>query len=428
MRFEFSSKVTREEMGRCFLPFTDEFVSNVVEKFESQSFRGSPAEALTYFKECGLELDIEQSTQLTSFLSCPFESLDSDAQLCEQVFYDGFEPLIGLQNYVAILDDTIFSAPNNDGLWPYGRCYLTQIDGNVGTKLIHNVASSLHFDLELGLGKYQIKSHFFNASVAISSLRSFGLMLCNFENTISGQSVASHVWKGFWEAITALKNSEQPEIDQTVLKRTVLEIVDKYMKLRRINPDVSQLLEDVKHLQDLFPDYEEIRSLNTFTSSTDDFGHEKLNDLLRLLFSEAVVQAGECRRISGCTSPFCCLFLAKISRRFAIKIYPDRISSFGTDLRCLEFINPEIVSQSALAALATLDSLHRTYSFSKKNRSEDVAKSVATKLPSEIADFFLNREAQRSSELDLKKQIVFYFASIAFPDDYLNQIDYELTF
>jgi hypothetical protein len=97
-------------------------------------------------------------------------------------------------------------------------------------------------------------------------------------------------------------------------------------------------------------------------------------------------------------------------------------------LRCLKFVNPDKVSQPAIAALATLDSLHRAYSLSKKNKAIDIANSVALSLPPEISSFFLNRRAQRSSDLDLNKQIVFYFASIAFPDDYLNQIDYELTF
>ena len=428
MKFEFSSKVTREEMERCFLPFSHDFVSKVVEKLEGHAFSGSPAEALSYFGECGLELDVDQSTQLTSFLSRPFESLDSDAQLCAKVFYYGLDPLIGLQNYVAILDDTIFSAPSNDGLWPYGRFHLTQIDGNVGTKLIHNVAHSIQFGLKLESENNQRHGHFFEASIAISSLRSFGLMLCNFENSMSGSSIDSDVWEGFWEAITALKNSEQPEIDQNILKRTILEIVDKYLKLRRTNLDTNQMWEDVKYLQGIFPDYEEIQNLNTLSSSTEDFGHEKLNNLLRLVFSEALVHAGDCPGISGCTSPFCCLFLEVVSRRFGIKLHPKRISDARTDLRCLEFVNPEIVSRPAKAALETLDSLHRAYSLSKTNESIDVATSVAPLLPPEIANFFLNRRAQRSSEPDFKKQIVFYFASIAFPDDYLNQIDFELTF
>jgi hypothetical protein len=122
------------------------------------------------------------------------------------------------------------------------------------------------------------------------------------------------------------------------------------------------------------------------------------------------------------------LFLEVISRRFGIKLYPKRISDARTDLRCLEFVNSEIVSRPAKAALETLDSLHRAYSLSKTNRAIDVANSVAPLLQPEIANFFLNRNAQRSSGSDLKKQIVFYFASIAFPDDYLNQIDFELTF
>ena len=428
MKFEFSSKVTRDEMERCFLPFSHDFVSKVVERLEGHAFSGSPAEALFYFGECGLEIDIEQSTQLTSFFSCPFESLDNDAQLCEKVFYNGLDPLSGLQNYVAILDDTIFSAPSNDGLWPYGRFHLTQIDDNVGTKLIHNVAHSLRFGLKLDSENNQNQSHFFDASIAISSLRSFGLMLCNFGDSMSGASLYSHVWEGFWEAITALKDSEQPEIDQTVLKRTILEIVDKYLKLRRTKMDTNQMRENVKYLQRLFPDYEEIQSLNTLSSTTEDPGHENLNNLLRLVFSEALVQAGECPGISGCTSPFCCLFLEVVSRRFGIKLHPKRISDARTDLRCLEFVNPEIVSRPAKAALETLDSLHRAYSLSKTNEAIDVANSVAPLLPPEIVNFFLNRRAQRSSEPDFKKQIVFYFASIAFPDDYLNQIDFELTF
>ena len=146
------------------------------------------------------------------------------------------------------------------------------------------------------------------------------------------------------------------------------------------------------------------------------------------MFSEALVQAGECPGISGCTSPFCCLFLEVISRRFGIKLYPRRISDARTNIRCLEFVNSEKVSRPAKAALETLDSLHRAYSLSKMNEAIDVATSVAPLLPPEIANFFLNRGAQRSSEPDFKKQIVFYFASIAFPDDYLNQIDFELTF
>lgn len=428
MKFEFSSKITQEEMNRCFLPFTNEFVSNVMESLERHEFRGHPAEALTYFRECGLELGIDQSTQLTSLLSSPFESLDTDAQLCAKVFYNGIEPLVGLQNYVAILDDTIFSAPNNDGLWPYGRFPLTQIDGNVGAKLIHNVANSLHFDRLFDSEDGERKRHYFRASVAISSLRSFGSMLCNFADTMSRSSVSSHVWEGFWEAITFLKTSKHPGIDQIVLKRTIIEIVDKYTKLRRVNPDTSQLREDITHLQGMFPDYEEIQSLNTLSISTEDPGHENLNNLLRLVFSEALVQAGECPGITGCTSPFCCLFLEIVSLRFGIKLYPNQISDDRTDLRCLEFVNPEKVSESAIAALATLNLLHRAYSLSKNNKAIDVASSVALTLPPEIASFFLNRRAQRSSDLDLKKQIVFYFASIAFPDDYLNQIDSELTF
>jgi hypothetical protein len=435
MKFEFSSKITQEEIDRCFLPFTNEFVSNVMESLERHEFRGHPADALTYFRECGLELGIDQSTQLASLLSSPFESLDTDAQLCAKVFYDGgkvvyngIEPLVGLQNYVAILDDTIFSAPNNDGLWPYGRFPLTQIDGNVGAKLIHNVANSLHFDRLFDSENGERERHYFRASVAISSLRSFGSMLCNFADTMSRSSVSSHVWEGFWEAITFLNTSKHPGIDQIVLKRTIIEIVDKYTKLRRVNPDTSQLREDISYLQGMFPDYEEIRSLNTLSSSIEDPGHENLNNLLRLVFSEALVQAGECPGITGCTSPFCCLFLEKISLRFAIKLYPDRNSYSRTDLRCLKFVNPDKVSQPAIAALATLDSLHRAYSLSKKNKAIDIANSVALSLPPEISSFFLNRRAQRSSDLDLNKQIVFYFASIAFPDDYLNQIDYELTF
>ena len=107
MKFEFSSNVTRKEMERCFLPFAHDFVSTVMEKLERHAFQGSPAEAHTYFRECGLKLGIDQSTQLTSLLSSPFESLDTDAQLCAKVFYNGIEPLVGLQNYVAILDDTM---------------------------------------------------------------------------------------------------------------------------------------------------------------------------------------------------------------------------------------------------------------------------------------------------------------------------------
>jgi hypothetical protein len=435
MKFEFSSNVTRKEMERCFLPFAHDFVSTVMEKLERHAFQGSPAEAHTYFRECGLELGIDQSTQLTSLLSSPFESLDTDAQLCAKVFYDGengvyngIEPLVGLQNYVAILDDTIFSAPNNDGLWPYGRFPLTQIDGNVGAKLIHNVANSLHFDRLFDSENGEMERHYFRASVAISSLRSFGSMLCNFADTISRSSVSSHVWEGFWEAITFLKTSKHPGIDQIVLKRTIIEIVDKYTKLRRVNPDTSQLREDISYLQGMFPDYEEIQSLNTLSSLNEDPGHKNLNNLFRLVFSEALVQAGECPGITGCTSPFCCLFLEIVSLRFGIKLYPNQISDDRTDFRCLEFVNPEKVSEPALAALATLKLLHQAYSLSKNNKAIDVASSVAQTLPPEIASFFLNRRFQRSSDLDLKKQIVFYFASIAFPDDYLNQIDSELTF
>lgn len=435
MKFEFSSQITQEEMDRCFLPFTHDFVLTVMEKLKINAFQGSPAKALSYFRECGLELGIDQSTQLTSLLSSPFESLDTDAQLCAKVFYDGengvynnIEPLVGLQNYVAILDDTIYSAPNNDGLWPYGRFLLTQIDGNVGAKLIHNVANSLHFDRLFDSENGERERHYLLASVAISSLRSFGSMLCNFADTMSRSSVSSHVWEGFWEAITFLKTSKHPGIDQIVLKKTIIEIVDKYIKLRRFNPDTSQLREDISYLQDMFPDYEEIQSLNTLSSSSKDPGHENLNNLLRLVFSEALVQAGDCPGISGCTSPFCCLFLEIVSLRFGIKLYPNQISVDRTDLRCLEFVNPEKISEPAIAALATLNSLHQANSLSKNNRAIDVASSVAQTLPPEIASFFLNRRFQRSSDLELKKQIVFHFASIAFPDDYLNQIDSELTF
>lgn len=435
MKFEFSSQITQEEMDRCFLPFTHDFVLTVMEKLKINAFQGSPAKALSYFRECGLELGIDQSTQLTSLLSSPFESLDTDAQLCAKVFYDGengvynnIEPLVGLQNYVAILDDTIYSAPNNDGLWPYGRFLLTQIDGNVGAKLIHNVANSLHFDRLFDSENGERERHYLLASVAISSLRSFGSMLCNFADTMSRSSVSSHVWEGFWEAITFLKTSKHPGIDQIVLKKTIIEIVDKYIKLRRFNPDTSQLREDISYLQDMFPDYEEIQSLNTLSSSSKDPGHENLNNLLRLVFSEALVQAGDCPGISGCTSPFCCLFLEIVSLRFGIKLYPNQISVDRTDLRCLEFVNPEKISEPAIAALATLNSLHQANSLSKNNRAIDVAISVAQTLPPEIASFFLNRRFQRSSDLELKKQIVFHFASIAFPDDYLNQIDSELTF
>lgn len=258
IRFEFSSDVTDAELADSFIDTNSLDVVEISRTLTEAACHGTVAEGLALFQALGYS---KEQLKICSLLCRPYESLDRNGQLCDTVFYEDdditFEE--GFSNYVAILSRTINSAPCNDSLWPYGRYGLSEIDGNVGAKLIN-----------IGLQQNYLQNNFDIKSDAISlrkvlrfhrlndNLKAFGMMLCNFNNPID-EEIGS--WCGFFEILSQLDESDDPVVDKVAVRETALQVVNKYIKLRKNSSDHEKLANDIQIFKLRFISFEEVQKI-----------------------------------------------------------------------------------------------------------------------------------------------------------------------
>lgn len=257
IQFEFSSKVTGEELHDSFIDTSATSIFQLAEILSENDFFGSLEEAKKNF----ILNDLPNNSKILSFLSHLRVSLDHNGQLCDNVFCEDDDITFehGFRNYVAILSRAIDSAPGDDSLWPYGRYFLSDIDGNVGAKLINiglqrnYVQNNFDTEAEEITWKKIIEFHQLN-----ENLRSFGLLLCNFKNQLS-EDIGP--WYGLFENLSQLASSDDPTVDKVAIRQTAFQIVSKYIALRKNSSDHEKLARDVQTFKERFIFVEEIQQI-----------------------------------------------------------------------------------------------------------------------------------------------------------------------
>ena len=248
-QFMFSSIVTAEELRKSFINTNATSVEQLAEIWSEENYECAPEEA---FKWQPFD-DLPDGKKYVSFLSRPRVRLDLDEniRLFDKVFVPNIKWNDGFQNYLAILSRTINSAPGGDTLWPYGRYKLEEIDGNVGGKLIGgalfdlNVMRSLREDAKTIEIPWQEIFEFHKLN---QNLRDFGLMLCNFKDTLSGEFFQP--WEGLISAMSELEESDNPAVDKVAVCQTAFQIVSRYIAVRKNTFDRDQLSQDIQKFKD----------------------------------------------------------------------------------------------------------------------------------------------------------------------------------
>ena len=254
--FMFSSVVTAEELDESFIDTSHLSIYGFAVLWSEADLQASPEEAekLLRFDE------LEDGCKYISFLSRPLVPLDADSDFFNQVFLVDHKYLqSGLLNYVAMLSRMINSAPGGDSNWPYGRYFLREIDGNCGAKLI-NIGLRLPFQDtdEHNQEKWGVPE----LHQLYDNLRLFGLNLCNFKDPLSEEIGA---WPGFFEVITSLEKSDHPLVDKIAIKNVVLEVVNKYLNLRKFSSRRhAGVISDLMVFKQHFRSYEEIQSIDAY--------------------------------------------------------------------------------------------------------------------------------------------------------------------
>ena len=258
--FIFSSVVMAEELDESFIDTSNLNTKVFADIWSEADFSASPEEAETRL-QFG---ELQNGIKFLSFLSNPRVTLDEDSDFFNQVFLVDDKYLqTGLLNYVAMLSRMINSAPGGDSNWPYGRWRLSEIDGNCGAKLINIgigfIIPSLDED-EISQSRWGLSE----LHQLYDNLRLFGLNLCNFKDPLSEEFGP---WNGFLEVLTALEGSEHPLVDKVAVKNVVLEIVNKYLKLRRLSSrHHAGMISDLMVFKQHFRSYEEIQRIDAYGS------------------------------------------------------------------------------------------------------------------------------------------------------------------
>jgi hypothetical protein len=257
--FMFSSVVTAEELDESFIDTSHLSIDGFAVIWSEADLQVPPEEAV---KLLGFD-KLEDGSKYISFLSRPLVPLDADSNFLYQVFPSDIDEYLrsGLRHYVAMLSRLINSAPGGDSNWPYGRYFLREIDGNFGAKLI-NIGLRLPFqDTD---DHNQEKWGVPELHQLYDNLRLFGLNLCNFKDPLSEEIGP---WPGFFEIVTYLENSEHPLVDKVAVKNIVLEIVNKYLNLRKLSSRRhAGMISDLMVFKRHFRSYEEIQSIDTYES------------------------------------------------------------------------------------------------------------------------------------------------------------------
>lgn len=258
IRYEFSSEVTSAELSNSFIDTKALDVDEIAQTLTEASFRGTAAGGLAIFEVWGFS---KEHLKIWSFLCRPDDSLDRNGELCDRVFYEDDDVTFehGFGNYVAILSRAINSAPGNDSLWPYGRCFLSDIDGNVGAKLINirlqrNYMQN-NFDTESEEITWKKITEFHQLN---ENLRSFGLLLCNFKNQLN-EDIGP--WYGLFENLSQLASSDDPTVDKVAIRQTAFQIVSKYIALRKNGSNHEKLADDIQIFKLRFYNCEEIQKI-----------------------------------------------------------------------------------------------------------------------------------------------------------------------
>lgn len=255
--FKFSSDVTAAELTDSFINTKSLDVVEIARTLTEAAFHGTANEGLALLASLGYSKD---QLKICSFLCRPHESWDKGGQLCDKVFYEDDDRTFekGLTNYVAILSRAINSAPGNDSLWPYGRSNIWEFDGNVGTKLI-NMPMYSHYQINSDTAaaetdwRKMIGFHQLNENI-----RTFGLLLCNFKNPLNE---FLGPWYGFFNTLTKLSKYGDPVVDKVAVGQTALQVVDKYITLRKNGVEHEKLADDIQIFKSQFFDFDEIQEI-----------------------------------------------------------------------------------------------------------------------------------------------------------------------
>ena len=256
--FTFSSEVTATELRESFIDTNNANIEELVEVVSKLA---------EFFPEKALERRpfsyLPDGKKYVSFLSRPRVRLDLDENilLFEKVFSADLKWNDGFQNYLTILSRTINSAPGGDSLWPYGRYMLEEIDGNFGAKLISNALFDLNFMRGSREDAKTIEipwQEIFEFHKLNQNIREFGLMLCNFKDTISGEFFAP--WASLLSTMSKLEESDNPAVDKIAIRQTALQIFKKFIALRKNAFDHDQLSKDIQKFKDQLG-FEEIQNI-----------------------------------------------------------------------------------------------------------------------------------------------------------------------
>ena len=146
-------------------------------------------------------------------------------------------------------------------------------------------------------------------------------------------------------------------------------------------------------------------------------------DALRLALVDAIMISSECSGIDFCTSPDCCLYLARIAPQFGLRINKNFRSDDYSD-RCLKYENPDLASKNSAEALECLSFQHEVKRYCEEFRAYDLLIEVV-QVPLAVwheYEFLINEDsdAPKSRQDALKRQIAYVLVSLAFPDSYLD--------
>jgi hypothetical protein len=144
---------------------------------------------------------------------------------------------------------------------------------------------------------------------------------------------------------------------------------------------------------------------------------------LRIALVDAILSSSECPGVDFCTSPECCLDLARIAPQFGLVINKNPGTDDYSD-RCLEYVSPELASKNATEALECLSFQHEVGRYRDKFSPYDLLIEIP-EVPNAVWNEYESvihevSNATKNRWGSLKRQIAFVLVSIAFPDSYLD--------
>ena len=144
---------------------------------------------------------------------------------------------------------------------------------------------------------------------------------------------------------------------------------------------------------------------------------------LRIALVDAILTSSECPGVDFCTSPDCCLDLARIAPQFGLVINKNPGTEDYSD-RCLKYASPELASKNAIEALECLSFQHEVGRYRDKFSPYDLLIEIPN-VPRAVwneYEFVIHEvsNASKNRRGSLKRQIAFVLVSIAFPDSYLD--------